>query len=77
MAVPPSAEEAELERGRAREMEAVAFKNPQRAADKARTCYGGDVSQLLDICRCDGGRDDKEGTKACQVGIDWDSSLGG
>jgi hypothetical protein len=27
------------------------FKNPRRAAEKARTCYGGDVSQLLDICR--------------------------
>jgi hypothetical protein len=26
-------------------------KNPRRAAEKARTCYGGDVSQLLDICR--------------------------
>jgi hypothetical protein len=27
------------------------LKDPARAAEKARVCYGGDVSRLLDICR--------------------------
>jgi hypothetical protein len=31
---------------------APAFKCPRRAAEKAVTCYGGDVSMLLDVCRC-------------------------
>ena len=28
------------------------LKSPFRAAEKALTCYGGDVSRLLDLCRC-------------------------
>jgi hypothetical protein len=31
---------------------APTFKSPHRAAEKAATCYGGDVSLLLDVCRC-------------------------
>ena len=26
-------------------------KRPERAMEKALTCYGGDVSRLLDVCR--------------------------
>ncbi len=28
------------------------LKDPARAVEKAVTCYGGDASRLLDVCRC-------------------------
>ena len=40
-------------------------KDPARAADKAAACYGGDVSALLDVCRCRLVFDSAAGLGAC------------
>ncbi len=72
-APPPWFEEAAQEAAQPLELDGdgalAQLKNPRRAAEKARTRYGGDVSQLLDISR----RVVVEGVwhSEVQIGLKW------
>jgi hypothetical protein len=52
-----------------------AVKSPQRAAAKALLCYGGDVSQLTDICRARVLLGDPQGMAACLAAIEADGAV--
>jgi hypothetical protein len=54
---------------------AGAVKSPQRAAAKALLCYGGDVSQLTDICRARILLGDPQGMAACLTAIEADGTV--
>ena len=54
---------------------AGAVKSPRRAAAKALLCYGGDVSQLTDICRARVLLGDPQGVAACLAAIEADGAV--